>query len=681
MSNITRKSILIFLTFFIVFSLFAQWNDHWDYGLYLSPTRSMTLENRLEINSYKNVSPQVFYINGDYYSPQSLGHSIISIPAYRTGLRVYSFIPENLLVEDEIDIYYEQDYRNSKLSYEKNSKISFIRFFVIIFTVSIMGSLSVLLFYKILRFFSENESNRFILTFAFGLGTLVLPYSTTFHPRIPSLFLLLLTFYLVLYLKEKSNQKYYILPGILAGFSTGIFELSLVLIFFISLYVAYDDLKKFLYFILGISIGYLPYIIYSVLVTDMSRLPLIGRILTAFFLDFIGETGTFLAPNFVFSHEMIGFYNPSIIPIIILRLLFGLYRGIFFYNPILILFPFGIYYMYKAGKKSEAVIFVFMFLSIPIFIALSFGWWGLFSFGQRNFVLLMPFMTIPVIYCFKNINKKIIVFLIILSISINFLGFQGWESKSDEQIKERVTSFESVGNPLFDRYIPLTLRNGPRSILLENLLINREINVFNSPQIRKNYDYLDQYEVPIYRFSDKLLTLRIPFLSVFILFLILFAIWSKHILAKFYFIRENIILILLLILVIFFVFFVRIRTNFVGSGWLRDKNNYYVNDLNRERIMEQNGTLYYYSEYGNENKIKLEYESLINNNSLNVFVNGRKSNIIETNKSIRDKGSLEVDLDEGINEIVFNSENKCKRNTDFLGSACVSYRINVLKIS
>jgi len=122
------------------------------------------------------------------------------------------------------------------------------------------------------------------------------------------------------------------------------------------------------------------------------------------------------------SFKNLQYYSGTLI-----RLLFYPYRGLFFYNPILILSLIGLFFMYK--KNKNIVIFILIsFTILCLLINLSTGmWWQGSSFGPRLLLLLIPFLTLPLMLVIKKLNKKILLIILFLCISINLLGMQEFE--------------------------------------------------------------------------------------------------------------------------------------------------------------------------------------------------------------------------------------------------------------
>ncbi len=196
---------------------------------------------------------------------------------------------------------------------------------------------------------------------------------------------------------------------------------------------------------------------------------------------------------------------------IMIRLLFYPYRGLFFYNPILLLSLIGLFCMFK-NYKLETILIIVSFILILLANSVQLMWWQGSSFGPRLLVLIIPFLMLPLMFCIKKINKKVLLFFMMICIFISLLSMQEFEQvlneggnsfieinyRTMEKHEEEFYSMQPLGNPLFTYYMPLFFRYGPRSILIEQILGFR----------------------------------LFPFLNVFVLMIITLFIWRKELIRK-----------------------------------------------------------------------------------------------------------------------------------------------------
>jgi len=339
---------------------------------------------------------------------------------------------------------------------------------VTIFTSSLFSALTVLLIYKISRYFTKNEKHRILITVAYGLGTNALAYAVVFYVHVLGTFFSFLAFYLLFKAKQEKikDNKYFIIAGLSAGFAI-LCDYNSIIIFIICLLyslLTFKNSKKYL-FLLGGVIGVLPLLFYNYSILQ-----------NPFDLVYL-HTDPKIRTD---VQNLFGFLNIN--PFILYRINFGLYRGFFIYNTILLLSFIGLYHMYKKFKIESILILIAFILFVIIYSTRITGWDGGTSFGQRYFLPIVPFLIIPLIYFLNKSNlkmKKIFLVFFIISIFINLLGLENWEWMVGEKysvlmrqdlIKKSSTTFNVIANPILDHYIPFFMRYGLSSKLLEGHL-------------------------------------------------------------------------------------------------------------------------------------------------------------------------------------------------------------------
>src|SRR3989344_6825522 len=85
----SRLEVKLFLTFFLIYSLFVHWTG-WvdDADLFL--TRSIVENATFYIDDFYNQTPHRSYYNGHYYSSQPQGLSFISVPIFALYKSIYT---------------------------------------------------------------------------------------------------------------------------------------------------------------------------------------------------------------------------------------------------------------------------------------------------------------------------------------------------------------------------------------------------------------------------------------------------------------------------------------------------------------------------------------------------------------------------------------------------------------
>jgi hypothetical protein len=146
--------------------------------------------------------------------------------------------------------------------------------------------------------------------------------------------------------------------------------------------------------------------------------------------------------------------------------------------------------------------------------------------------------------------------------------------QSPEYLKD-LNSFKVMYNPLFEHYYPLTILFGPRSRILEDLIL------LKVPDIR--YNVMQNEWLPIFNFY-------VPYLPVILLALVLYVVFMNEIKRV---IRGHYGLVALLVLLI--IGGVRVANSYLGI----EEKGWNIPSINEEgKWMEQDGTLLFLNSEG-----------------------------------------------------------------------------------
>ena len=573
------EELKIFLTFFILYSLFIHWVG-WNEDTRLLTAISIIEKNTFDINTYANFTGDRILVNGKYYSDKAPGISLFLSSIYfifktyfgeQFGTNKYVLVPQP---QFNTTVYFIYD------NIEKSVLMTMI--FGVILLSSLVGALSVVLFRRILLLYFSKKTS-LLLSIVFELS-LVFPYSTVLMGASFSLFLLLLSFYIL----QKDYKQKYVIGGILLGLSFLIDYTSILvavpLIFFIWNKTSIIERIKFF---LSFALGVLSLFIYSFSIFNNP----IGFFIYYNFIDPSIYPCTYGKKYFEFCPEPLLLSLKSLPDISvewilkILHLLIFPYRGIIFYNPFLIFFIVSLFFVFKRNKQIFYLSF-FTFLLSVLSISLHGYWFGGSTFGPRYLVNSLPLMVIPIGYLLEDEKfkrSKILIGLFSLSILIStfhtFLStaanwegvivvftktsaylYADWYEKSFFAKKFREL------NPLYQHYLPAFLDNGPRSRILEFLLAG-EI-----PDIR-DFKVMPKKEIKLFTLENfGILTLRIPFVVIPILLSILLLIWHKE-LSSFKVLNLRLDILLLLIIIIISLSRIEFKYLAFGKGWLPQGTN------------------------------------------------------------------------------------------------------------
>lgn len=505
-----RFEIKIFFSFFILFIYFIQtvgWNDYSIIDL----VQSITTQNRFEIDSYYNNTGDRSYYNGHYYSDKAPGVSFLGTPTYYA----WKFTYDTLLQRDSFPQKVEYatnkiiktDSRETKTYEPINPGTLYLSSIsILIITVSSLPSaLTVILIYKISRYFLKKEIQRILITITYGLGTIAFIYGTVPFTHALATFLMFFSFYLLFTFKiEKQKIERILLAGLISGFAIAVdYPVGLLSALFIFYVMSFKNKKLFLLFIGFLMVGILPLVLYNFSIS--------GNPLTFVYSFTDSSIRTDVGENLGFTSI------PNIF--VIYRHLIDPYRGLLFYSPILILSLVGFYWMFKNYKQETLLILLGLIGFLIVFSMRDVNFFDFgSSFGARNYLPILPFLMIPLCFVIKNSRLTLFTLfkiLLIISVFNNIIGLQNWEWAIGDtysvyiaqQYRSKINSLEVLANPLKNHYFPLFLQNGPRARVIENILKGSQML-----EIRQLFSTINPY----------------PFITVIPLILILVGIWYKE---------------------------------------------------------------------------------------------------------------------------------------------------------
>lgn len=456
---LSKKEFRLFLTFFLIFSLFVHWNDAWDFNSSFALIKAVVEEGKFEIDSYHQTTEAKFLFQKHYYTTMYPGLTFLIS-------WVYALV------------------RNF-------SSIQIEKFSLVIFSNSLLASLSVILVYKISSFYIKDKKHRLFSALIYGIATPIFPYSRGLYPYIPAIFLAFLSFFI--FLKERKtkfkNKKIFILTGIFLGVASSIHLFTILIACLLFFLILKEKKKCLLFFLTGYLLGFSPLLFYNISIFTCFQNILNYYLL--FYLNYILNKPLLInipfgnCPPLDVSKPLAAGWQPPSINIlkILPRILFYPWNGIFFYYPILLFSIIGISNLYLKGYKDESIFIILLFVLTCLYSA-SYRWWGDLSFGPRRFLFSIPFLIIGLFPLFEKFGLKFIYPFFIFSFFVNLLSLQPWTSLECELGKnpneiyiERVQNFQILKNVLIEKYFPLFLENGPRAPLFENLVFNGKFSI------------------------------------------------------------------------------------------------------------------------------------------------------------------------------------------------------------
>ena len=482
--SFNKTEVKIFALFFFLYLILTHWvgsNEESTFDL----LRSLAEKNKINIDDFYNNTVDRQYYNNHYYATKPPGLPLLGMISFIVTKLQYSLFA----MKFNFDYYFfltslstTVNKASVVISTPDSPLILYSKFLLTVSTSCLFAALTMVLLYKILKYFTKKEAIRKIAIISYGFGTLALAYSPTFYVHAAGIFLIFSAFFILFKTKVKKqvNWKNFSLSGLFAGFAI-ITDYTTVSIFFpliIYSFLICKSKKYLLYLFIGILIGVSPLLIYNY--------SIFGNVFDSI-LRYPDPQIWSSSPSITESTNL-GLHL-GLDPFIILRLLIYPDFGLFYYNPILLFSIVGLFFMLKTYKEE----FIFIALSFILIIYLNsifWGWWAGGSFGPRYLVSIIPFMILPIAYKLTIKNSIVFLILLIVSIFINSLSLNNWQNNAQNpntldlvpDIKNQIDSLKVIYNPLGDYYFKTFLKNGVRNHVINDIVTGKFIDIKDTDQ-------------------------------------------------------------------------------------------------------------------------------------------------------------------------------------------------------
>jgi len=377
--KVYKVELLIFIVLVISYGYFFRKID-WNSGTRLDLVWSIVEHHSLSIDAYhENTGDKALY-KGHFYTDKAPGISFLGVPFYFVASKILKFCNSPSALVDYI------------------FKIYIPTFFVVILPSAISG----VIFYRLANLFLNSIGLSILGSMSYSLGTIVFFYSNMFYAHYVAGFLFFTAFYILIKsanIKEIDKSKI-LLSGSLLGLAI-LCEYPMVVFavfIFIYLSIVTKSIKKLIYLALPVCFAIIILCIYHYACFDNSL-----------------KTGY----NYEYSHYFAKYHAQGIsgikLPKLsrIIKLTFGLKRGIFMMHPFLLFaFP-GAYFGLKSKKKREFLFFIIISAAVILFYS-SFKF-----FAERFLITAIPFLCILAIYGVAKLKSKILtsIFIVLVALS------------------------------------------------------------------------------------------------------------------------------------------------------------------------------------------------------------------------------------------------------------------------
>ena len=455
-----RTEFKLFLTIWLVYAVYVTPAGGVTPNRYVDLVHSIVNEGRFAIDTYQENTIDKSYYNGHYYAGALPGPAFLAVPAYVVFKGIYALIPQPVKdIASGIESFKKQTLNDSSF-YGRVDNVEFFlsQGFLVIFVVAVFSALTGVLFFKILKLMSADETTSYLLTFAYAFGTVLFWNSTVFFEQVFTIFFALASFYMLLRLRATQfRNRELVIAGFLAG-SAFLVEFSGALVAAAIFVYAVLKIKywRVLYYVLGavlpvlILAGYNYSLFGNPLSTPYQHLMLTG------FQEVMGEG--FGGVTYPHLDRFIG-------------LLISPERGILVFAPITILGLFGLLMPSKLRSefKNEAI-FLGLAVAVSFLFVSSFrGWNAGNGFGPRYLSFAIPFMLLPAAFVLNRSNLRVGLSLGSVSVLINWAGAQyGFAPNYYAHVADLLSKGPST--PIFEAVASHTVNANP---VLESIITYR----------------------------------------------------------------------------------------------------------------------------------------------------------------------------------------------------------------
>jgi hypothetical protein len=371
----------IFLTLFLTYAFFTNTYLTTSDASRFSLTASIVEEQTFQIDNFLNEVITFWWLpkdfasyKGNIYSDKAPLGSFLGVPIYL----IFRII---------------------------TSDFNILGYFVTLFTVGVLTSLTALLVYYFGQLFHAEKNARALLAFSFGLGSAAFFYSTVFFSHAITAFMGFASFYLLFKAKNSLIPRNFALAGILAALAiSSDYTAGVIAVVLFGYAFSLTPRKAYLFF-----------------------LPFLATLLPLFLYHWIAFENPFVTPylyaNLYSEFHSTGFYGMGFLDLKFLsQLATQLFApwGFFFTTPLALLSFAYLPKFYRSHKKEA---FVIVAITIGLFyVAGNIGRFDAYS--SRLLVPLIPFLILPLYTIdFKDIKFKTgFLMILIVSILINLAG-------------------------------------------------------------------------------------------------------------------------------------------------------------------------------------------------------------------------------------------------------------------
>jgi hypothetical protein len=423
-----KIGLTLFFILIISYAYFQQYYGNWNIISRISLTLSLIEDGTVTINKYQKHTGDKAKYKDNYYSDKAPGLSFTALP--------WVAVSKTLL-----KLFGKNPYLNNGIV---NRKLELIIHFCTVFTSGLFTAIAALLMYFASLRIGASISGAVFAMLSFGLASPAWGWATAFFGHAMAGSCLFIAFTIIILLNQIPPKKRRDTSiGFLAGASLSwavvvefpsAIPLSVIMVFGISKAIKWDK-KRAVRVLLSATIGGIIFIT-----------PLLIYNFVAFDSPFAIGYSHYPSDSFPeMKKGFVGITYPKLRALFMI--LFSPYRGIFWFSPILIIAPVGIYFLWRhPGCRGIAFTITIISMYYPLLNSSFINWEGGWSTGPRYITPMIPFLCLSLSIVWTNVVSRLklaLIGLFSLSFGISLIC-----------VSAGMCSSPKFNNPLFDFLIP-----------------------------------------------------------------------------------------------------------------------------------------------------------------------------------------------------------------------------------
>lgn len=609
-------SLKLFALFFLLFTIFSHTIGD-NENSRIDTTISIVENNQLNINNLHNNTGDKAYIDGNYYSEKPPMPSLLAIPSY---VLVDLYFGGSLT-----DNFYLDGFRRSL-----TPKMEWARFAATVSVSATAGAGVISLIYLILIQIGVGRSYALVSASISGIGSLIFPYSTTFHGTMSGTFFLMLAVFIWIRNDLRPPLKKTFLMAFFIGLGVSSEYLISIpggLLLLLNCLQSPKDKLGYIYGIGGLLFGLLPLFVFHFLTTgnplEPPLLHVIGR-------DLGLKSQVALGDSLILTLARA------------IRVLFYPLNGLLVFTPIILFGFIGLRKLYSL-KRLLSVYVLSSFLVSLLFTVIYPVWEINAFYGPRYLLPASSLLIIPLALELERsgIKEKIIIFVSSVLSGIIMLGStQPWLGPEQSMLNSfnvflRVGVYENR----VSMYLKRMLSEGLQSPIISYLTnLSSDLHVVLSPYA--------QYTIPLGELKNQLILYDIRLLIAFVILSGSFLIFRREFQNA---TNLNSYVLLLILLMVFLSGF---------SNTANHMHNWYDQSPSKEvNWTRGNAEIYFHSNEGKKSILRAEMSSLETKNTT-LFLNGDK--VYQDQIDQRGSRITEIiEIEKGMNKLKVTNSGNC----------------------